>query len=67
MQKKSAVLAIRVTPEFKDALCRAAAHERRSQSNLLEVLVYEYCERTGLRTSKPDVAVCTRAAAKAVR
>ena len=67
MQKKSAVLALRVTPEFKEALRRAAAQERRSQSNLLEVLLYEYCERTGLRTVKPDVAVRTRRVAKGVR
>lgn len=67
MQKKSAVLAVRVTPEFKDALRRAAAHERRSQSNLLEVLVYEYCERTGLRTTKSEGVVRTRGVEKGVR
>ena len=44
MQRKTAVLTVRVTPEFKKALKTAAERERRSQANLLECLVFEYCE-----------------------
>ena len=43
MQRKTAVLTVRVTPEFKKALKEAAERERRSQANLLECLVLEYC------------------------
>jgi hypothetical protein len=67
VQKKSAVLAVRVTPEFKETLRRAAAQERRSQSNLLEVLLYDYCERTSFPLAKPDVPSRTRRAAKGAR
>jgi hypothetical protein len=65
--KKSAVLAVRVTPEFKETLRRAAAQERRSQSNLLEVLLYDYCKRTGLPMAKPDFPGRTRGVAKGAR
>jgi uncharacterized protein (DUF1778 family) len=44
MQRKTEVLTVRVTPEFKKALKKAAARERRSQANFLENLVFEYCE-----------------------
>jgi hypothetical protein len=43
MQRKTAVLTVRVTPEFKSALKAAAERERRSQANLLECLVLAYC------------------------
>jgi hypothetical protein len=67
VQKKSAVLAVRVTPDFKETLRRAAAQERRSQSNLLEVLLYDYCERTGFPTAKRNVPGPTRGAIKRAR
>lgn len=40
--KKSAVLAIRVTPDFKRLLRVAAELERRSGPSPLEVLLYEH-------------------------
>jgi hypothetical protein len=43
MQKKTAVLTVRVTPEVKRILKAAADRERRSQANLLECLVLEHC------------------------
>jgi uncharacterized protein (DUF1778 family) len=43
MQKKTAVLTVRVTPEVKRILKAAADCERRSQANLLECLVLEHC------------------------
>lgn len=42
MQRKTAVLTVRVTPEFKRILKYAAERERRSQANLLECLVMDY-------------------------
>lgn len=47
MQRKTAVLTVRVTPEFKKALKTAAERERRSQANLLEFLVFEFCDNDG--------------------
>jgi hypothetical protein len=43
MQKKTAVLTVRVTPEVKRILKAAADRERRSQANLIECLVLEHC------------------------
>lgn len=52
--KKSAVLAIRVTPDFKQLLRVAAELERRSQSSLLEVLLYEHCRTRGIQSPALD-------------
>lgn len=61
MSRKTELLSARVTPEFKSALRRAAAHERRSQSNLLEKIVFEYCEREGLMPiSRPRRTLSSR-------
>jgi hypothetical protein len=49
MRRKTELLTARVTRQFKDALRIAAANESRSQANFLEVLVFAYCERRGLR------------------
>ena len=54
MQRKTAVLTVRVTPEFKKALKTAAERERRSQANLLECLVLDYCAASeSKRTVRP--------------
>ena len=45
---KSETLNLRVSPLFKLALREAADHEHRSMVNMLEVLLGEYCERTGI-------------------
>jgi hypothetical protein len=41
--KKTSVLTVRITPEVRAALQRAAADERRSLANMLEVAVLSYC------------------------
>jgi predicted transcriptional regulator len=46
MRTKTQTLTLRVSPDFKRRLARLAAVENRSQTNLLEQLVYE---RTGRR------------------
>ncbi len=48
MQRKTAVLTVRVTPEFKRILKKAAERERRSQANFLEHVVLGYCEKSPL-------------------
>ena len=45
---KTETMSLRVSPQFKAALKRAAERERRSQTNLLEHLVYAYCEQNGI-------------------
>lgn len=47
-RRKSATLTIRVAPEFKEALRAAAATERRSLANMVEVAVIEYCRMHGV-------------------
>lgn len=48
MARKSETLNLRVSPEFKELVRVAAEHESRSISNLLEVLVRDYCRRKGV-------------------
>jgi hypothetical protein len=50
--RKTAAMTFRFTPEFREQLIAAAAHEKRSQANLLEWLVGEYCERQGIVAKK---------------
>jgi hypothetical protein len=47
-QPKSETLSLRVTKRFKGALRVASESERRSQANLLEVLLFDFCDRQGL-------------------
>ncbi|WP_454753914.1 hypothetical protein [Cupriavidus necator] len=37
-------MSYRVSPQFKRLLEVAAATERRSQTNFLEILLFDYCE-----------------------
>ncbi len=46
--EKSVSVSYRVTPEFKELLEVAAARAQRSQTNLLEWLLFEHCRHTGL-------------------
>jgi hypothetical protein len=45
---KSETLNLRVSPTFKQALKEVADHEQRSMVNMLEVLLGQYCDRTGI-------------------
>ena len=49
---KTETMSMRVSPLFKAALKQAAALERRSQANLLELLLFEYCERMGVSVQR---------------
>jgi hypothetical protein len=51
--EKTVSVSIRVTPEFKDLLEKAAAQERRSQTNLLEKLLFDHCRQRGLVKEAP--------------
>jgi hypothetical protein len=45
---KNETMSLRVSRDFKTALRKAAERERRSQTNLLEHLVFAYCEANGI-------------------
>ena len=46
---KTATLNLRIEPSVKEALREAARRERRSISNLIEVLIRDHCEQAGIR------------------
>jgi uncharacterized protein (DUF1778 family) len=62
VQKKTAVLTVRVTPEVKRILKAAADRERRSQANLLECLVLEHCSASDSKRTVRARAETTRQA-----
>jgi uncharacterized protein (DUF1778 family) len=46
---KTVSMSFRVSPKFKTLLAAAAAHENRSLTNMLETLVFAYCDKVGLK------------------
>lgn len=64
MVRKSETLNLRVSPEFKELVRVAAEHESRSISNLLEVLVRDYCQRKGVSPSAETTASEAKRAAE---
>lgn len=47
---KTATLTLRIEPEIKQALQRAAEMEHRSIANMIEVLIREHCKVKGIAT-----------------
>jgi len=45
---KSTTLTVRVHPEVKVGLKTVADKERRSQANMIEIMIRDYCERNGI-------------------
>lgn len=43
--EKTVAISFRVSPRFKQLLEAAAARERRSLTNMLETLLFDYCEK----------------------
>lgn len=62
--EKNVSISFRVTPEFKALLERAAAHEQRSQTNLLEKLLFDYCRLHHLSASQPAARELEKAGAQ---
>lgn len=46
--EKTVAISFRVSPHFKQLLEAAAARERRSHTNLLETLLFDFCEQQGI-------------------
>jgi hypothetical protein len=49
--EKTKTLNLRVSGQFKQLLRQAAEAEHRSQTNLLEKLVHDYCAASGLAST----------------
>ncbi|WP_421376464.1 hypothetical protein ACOCG7_00950 [Paraburkholderia sp. DD10] len=47
-EKKDTPMSFRASARFKLALTLAAALENRSQSNLIETLVFDFCRQKGI-------------------
>jgi hypothetical protein len=47
-ERKDTPMSFRASARFKTALALAAKHENRSQANLLETLVFEFCREKGI-------------------
>lgn len=52
-ETKSSTLTVRVHPAVKEGLRTIAEQERRSLANMIEVMICEYCERTGVEIKNP--------------
>lgn len=48
MHRKTETLNLRVSPELKELVRVAAAHDHRTIANFIEVLIREHCGRVGL-------------------
>ena len=46
---KNVSVSFRVSQHFKALLEAAAARERRSQTNMLEMLLFQYCDEHGIK------------------
>ena len=47
-ETKSTTLTVRVHPEVKEGLRAAAEMERRSLANMIEIMIRDYCARSGV-------------------
>lgn len=55
-ESKNVSISFRISPRFKLLLEAAAARERRSQTNMLEMLLFAYCEKHGIQVAHKKVA-----------
>lgn len=53
-QGKNVSVSFRVSPCFKRLLEAAATRERRSQTNMLETLLFAYCEEHGIEVTPAE-------------
>ncbi len=57
--EKTIPVSYRVSPRFKQLLEAAATRERRSQTNMLETLLFAFCEQQGIETTSEPPLVST--------
>lgn len=53
LDAKTETLTIRITPAVKSALRTAAARDHRSLTNMVEVMIRDYCAREGIGIAEP--------------
>lgn len=51
-ERKTEAINLRMAPSMKELLHRAAEHEHRTLSNMLEVLILDYCRVNNLMDEK---------------
>ena len=51
---KSTTLTFRIEPILKEGLCTAAAREHRSITNMVAVMIRDYCGRVGVEIADPS-------------
>ncbi len=51
---KTATLTFRIDPRLKEALRTAAHQEHRSIANMVEVLIRDYCGRSGINIAESE-------------
>ena len=51
-EEKSVAVSFRVTPRFKRLLEATSSRENRSQTNMLETLLFEYCRVNGFEDTE---------------
>lgn len=56
MEDRRIPVSFRVSSRFKRCLMMAAKHEQRSQTNLIEKLLFDYCKQAGL---DPDLSAAS--------
>jgi hypothetical protein len=56
---KTETLNLRVAPSFKKVLKAVADAENRSMMNMLEVILFDYCERHGTNVKDAGIATTT--------
>jgi hypothetical protein len=54
-ERKDTPMSFRASARFRTALELAARHENRSQANLLETLVFEFCRQKGIPVPEAPV------------
>jgi uncharacterized protein (DUF1778 family) len=59
--EKTVSVSFRVTPEFKRLLELAARNDQRSQTNLLEKLLFDHCRQIGALVPSTQSAPTTEA------
>ena len=52
--EKTIAVSFRVSPRFKLLLEAAASREHRSQTNMLETLLFDFCEQRGIVVTPPE-------------
>lgn len=55
--EKHLSISFRVSTRFKDLLEAAAAREHRSQTNMIETLLFDYCEQNHIAPNRAEESI----------